>query len=208
MSWRAAVPVAAFALFIVGGLLLWFVWLVWQYNSTAQAQETEDCANAQVVNRFTGTGNQGTDPFEATGPFQLTYDLTAAGSANLDEPSLNIYVYDQQSGQIVADASQEGEGTGGVIVDVPPGTYTLSIFAINGEYTTTVEQCGGGLPSPDPDPGSPKTPSPTPSPSPGSLMKAGGPETGPVPLMPNGSCPREFADKRTGGVVPHSTVDE
>lgn len=199
MSWRAAVPVAAFALFIVGGLLLWFVSLVWQYNSTAQAQETEDCANAQVVNRFTGTGNQGTDPFEATGPFQLTYDLTAAGSANVDEPSLNIYVYDQQSGQIVADASQEGEGTGGVIVDVPPGTYTLSIFAINGEYTTTVEQCGGGSPSPDPDPGSPKTPSPTPSPSPGSLMKAGGPETGPVPLMPNGRCPREFADKRTGG---------
>lgn len=199
MSWRAAVSVAAFALFIVGGLLLWFVWLVWQYNSTAQAQQPDDCTNAQVVNRFTGTGNQGTDPFEATGPFQLTYDLTAAGSANLGEPSLNIYVYDQQSGQIVADASQEGEGTGGIIVDVPAGTYTLSIFAINGEYTTTVEQCGGGSPSPDPDPGSPKTPSPTPIPSPGSLMKAGGPETGPVPLMPNGSCPIEFADKRTGG---------
>lgn len=119
MSWRAAVPVAAFALFIVGGLLLWFVSLVWQYNSTAQAQETEDCANAQVVNRFTGTGNQGTDPFEATGPFQLTYDLTAAGSANVDEPSLNIYVYDQQSGQIVADASQEGEGTGGSLSTCP-----------------------------------------------------------------------------------------
>lgn len=26
----------------------------------------------------------------------------------------------------------------------------------------------------------------------GSLMNAGGPEAGPVPLMPDGSCPAEF----------------
>ncbi len=176
MAWRAAVPVFASALFIAGVLLLWFAWgAVSQPGSTARAQEPENCADARLVNRFTGTGNQGTEPFEATGPFRVAYDLTAADGASLEEPSLTIYVYEQQSGQIVADARQEGEGTGAIVVDVTPGTYTLSIFAINGEYTTTVEQCGGGgSPSTNPAPGAPKTSSPAPSPSPGPLMKAGG----------------------------------
>ncbi len=50
----------------------------------------------------------------------------------------------------------------------------------------------------------PKTPSPapkTPSPAPedsGTLMNAGGSTTGPVPMMPNGSCPRELPVKRDG----------
>jgi len=49
----------------------------------------------------------------------------------------------------------------------------------------------------------PKTPSPapkTPSPPPddGTLMNAGGPTSGPMPMMPNGSCPREFPEIRDG----------
>ena len=32
----------------------------------------------------------------------------------------------------------------------------------------------------------------------GNLLEAGGPTSGPVPLMPNGSCPREFPTKREG----------
>lgn len=30
------------------------------------------------------------------------------------------------------------------------------------------------------------------------LMDAGGPQDGPVPLMPNGSCPKEFLTERDG----------
>jgi hypothetical protein len=30
------------------------------------------------------------------------------------------------------------------------------------------------------------------------LLDAGGPTTGPVPMMPNGSCPREFPTMRDG----------
>ncbi len=210
MSRRAAIPVTALALLVVGVLLFWFAWALSQHSSTARAQGTEDCANAQIVNRFTGTGNQGTEPFETTGPFRVTYDLTAADSANLAEPSLTIYVYDQQSGSIVADASQEGEGTGEIFVDVPPGTYTLSIFAINGEYTVPVEQCEGGAPS-STNPDQPKTepkdqpktqptpqPQPPPQPNRGELMKAGGPPDGPVPTMPDERCPREFPIKKSG----------
>jgi hypothetical protein len=32
----------------------------------------------------------------------------------------------------------------------------------------------------------------------GSLLEAGGPTSGPVPLMPNGGCPREFPTMRDG----------
>jgi hypothetical protein len=55
-------------------------------------------------------------------------------------------------------------------------------------------------PSKTPSP-APKTPTPPPPPPPssGSLMKAGGPETGPVPVMPNGGCPREFPERRDDG---------
>jgi hypothetical protein len=46
----------------------------------------------------------------------------------------------------------------------------------------------------------PKTPTPDPAlpPNDGTLMNAGGPTTGPVPMMPNGSCPRELPVKRNG----------
>jgi hypothetical protein len=43
-------------------------------------------------------------------------------------------------------------------------------------------------------PPAPKTPPPSPSPGPsdGTLMNAGGPTAGPMPKMPDGSCPPEF----------------
>lgn len=96
------------------------------------------------------------------------------------------------------------------------------------EYVVTVYECDPSagestVPSSNPSPSSPpapktpspapKTPSPapkTPSPAPktptpdpdppnvGTLMNAGGPTTGPVPMMPNGSCPQELPVKRDG----------
>jgi hypothetical protein len=49
-------------------------------------------------------------------------------------------------------------------------------------------------PSPSPQPEPPPRPTPTPTPTPS--LNAGGPETGPVPLMPNGSCPEEYPQAR------------
>jgi hypothetical protein len=42
----------------------------------------------------------------------------------------------------------------------------------------------------------PPTPTPFPIPPPTPSFKAGGAEAGPVPLMPNGSCPKEFPVKQ------------
>ena len=84
--------------------------------------------------------------------------------------------------------------------------------------TTTPSPSPSSSPFPNPSPApkapsppapktsspAPKTPSPaskTPMAAPedsGTLMNAGGPKTGPVPMMPNGSCPREFPTVRDG----------
>lgn len=55
----------------------------------------------------------------------------------------------------------------------------------------------GTTPGPRPTPG-PST-NPTPSNQGETLMEAGGPTDGPVPLMPNGGCPREYSVERGGG---------
>lgn len=55
----------------------------------------------------------------------------------------------------------------------------------------------GPTPTPPP-PTPPPPPSPSPAPGGGTLMNAGGPVVGPVPLMPNGECPAEFP-VRNGG---------
>jgi outer membrane biosynthesis protein TonB len=54
-------------------------------------------------------------------------------------------------------------------------------------------------PSPAPRPTPPAQPDPDPTPNTGTLMNAGGPTAGPVPLMPSGDCPPEFPDKRPEG---------
>jgi hypothetical protein len=36
----------------------------------------------------------------------------------------------------------------------------------------------------------------------GNLLEAGGPSSGPVPLMPNGGCPREFPTMQNGACYP------
>jgi hypothetical protein len=55
-------------------------------------------------------------------------------------------------------------------------------------------------PKTTPSPAAPKipTPAPAPPPSSGTLMSAGGSVDGPVPLMSDGSCPKEFPDLRNG----------
>lgn len=58
-------------------------------------------------------------------------------------------------------------------------------------------------PSPPPPPPPSPTPRPTPpppppGPNPSTLMEAGGPTTGPVPRKPDGGCPEEFPQERSG----------
>ena len=53
----------------------------------------------------------------------------------------------------------------------------------------------GPGPTPPPAPPRPNPPPPNPPP-PAPPFNAGGPKTGPVPIMPDGSCPKEYPDRR------------
>lgn len=53
-------------------------------------------------------------------------------------------------------------------------------------------------PSPEPFPSPSPSPSPSPPPSSDTLMEAGGPTSGPVPLMASGECPKEFPVQQGG----------
>jgi hypothetical protein len=101
-----------------------------------------------------------------------------------------------------ASLSQEGSGQGETLANTPPGNYYLDIIAGGVNYTLTVEQCEGGNLSRG---GSSPTPSATASasasaPAGGSpldnprddLLDAGGAIKGPLPLMSDGLCPKEF----------------
>jgi hypothetical protein len=78
----------------------------------------------------------------------------------------------------------------------------------NGIACDELQSAGGGQPA------SAGRASPQPSPQPsvdrgsqllnryGNLLEAGGPTSGPLPLMPDGGCPREFPTMRDGACYP------
>jgi hypothetical protein len=78
----------------------------------------------------------------------------------------------------------------------------------NGIACDELQSAGGGQPA------SASRASPQPSPQPsvdrgsqllnryGNLLEAGGPTSGPLPLMPDGGCPREFPTMRDGACYP------
>src|SRR5215208_1068738 len=100
----------------------------------------------------------------------------------------------------------ERPGSDTTYVNAGAGTYYLSIGSANATWTVTVEECSASAPgSPNPKgsvsssapaskPASkpaPASPSRKPKPK-RNLFDSGGPENGPVPLMPEGGCPAEF----------------
>jgi hypothetical protein len=206
----AAVP-------LVIAALLWF-------GTSAKAgaqEETGTCPDAQLIDEFRGTGNQTTDTFQTTtDSFRVRWEVDEGDTTDPNlAPNLRVEVNDEENIP-VSSGTQDGGGTGQTFVNEPPGIYSLDIDFIGGQgatYVVTVEQCEGGAPStkpggkttqqspppkktsPSPPPPSPRPsppPSPQPTPAPAPPFKAGGAEAGPVPLMPNGICPKEFPIKQ------------
>ena len=177
----------------------------------AEAQDTGTCPSAQLIDTFEGNGDQQTDTFDTTtDSFRVSYEVT--GSDPEFPASLFVDVIDANDpDQLpVADATQDGDGSGETFVNSPAGTYYLDISFFGGEYTITVEQCEGGDPSRNPGGGATPSPDPTASPTtdpqsdpqrPGDrngLLRSGGPKRGPVLTSPNGKCLPEYPVKRGG----------
>ena len=195
--------------------------LVWALVSTRAGAQTdegdeEECA---VVETFTGTGQQRTDLFDiGTSSWAVFYEFVDAEQG--PELSLDVTVYDERGGTVPADLEPpdpaDEPNTGTFDLQSAPGRYSLDIRPSNPdmEYIVEAAECegdspaGGGEttgPAPPPSPPqpfprpSPPPPRPQPSPPPpppAPPFKAGGPQDGPVPAMPNGGCPKEFPAKR------------
>lgn len=173
--------------------------LAWELMPKAEAQNS-----CQQVETFQGQGDLQTPPFEITGDtWQITYELS-----NLEEDvegGLFVDVY-TSDGEFVTSASQDVAGTNTTTVNAGAGSYYLDISSLFGDWTVTVEDCGtqdGGVPEPTtPEPTTP-APAPTPNPTPRDpgtdpLLDAGGSSGGPLPPMPDGTCPAEYPAMRAG----------
>ena len=200
---------------------------VFAQESTTDEQDFACSADEQQVETFTGTADQSFPEFEIGGA-EWRFIVEATSTAETSGTVSVSTVFDPDnpvSGFAIASVDPEfspTETNSSSVID-GPGTFALEVDANGAEYNVLVcesETPGGGsggtttgtpktqtppppapkTPSPAPKTPSPapKTPSPSPSPDRGTLMNAGGPTTGPVPMMPNGSCPREFPMIRDG----------
>ena len=180
----------------------------WDDAPKANAQQ-----NCDEVQTFSGNGIKETQPFTVSGDtWRLRYDFESS-TPDQHSSSFDMSVY--KSGNTIPESviTLERPGSDTTYVNAGAGTYYLSIGSANATWTVTVEQCSASAPpgSPNP-PGSasasapasnpattPPSDSPSPKPKPKrNLFDSGGPENGPVPLMPEGGCPAEFSVERAG----------
>jgi hypothetical protein len=117
-------------------------------------------------------------------------------------------------------------GTTSLLIQNGPGDYVVTVGFVGSGYTVTVEECTGGrasgprattprattprtttstsVPAESSASATPSTPSRPPRDSTldagpdTDLFESGGPRSGPLPLMPDGGCPKEFPVKTKG----------
>jgi hypothetical protein len=181
------------------------------WDDTRKANAQQNCDEVQT---FTGTGIKETQPFTVTSDtWRLRYDFQSS-TPDQQSSSFDMSVY--KTGNTIPESviSSERPGSDTTYVNAGAGTYYLSIGSANATWSVTVEECSASAPgSPNPKgstsssaPASQPATKPATKPAPASpsrkpkrnLFDSGGPENGPVPLMPEGGCPAEFPVERAG----------
>jgi hypothetical protein len=188
----------------------------WDDAPKANAQQ-----NCDEVQTFTGSGIKETQPFTVTSDtWRLRYDFEST-TPDQQSSSFDMSVY--KTGNTIPESviTLERPGSDTTYVQAGAGAYYLSIGSANATWTVTVEDCSASAPPGSPNPegsASSSAPASTPASTPASkpattptpdspsrkpkpkrdLFESGGPENGPVPLMPDGRCPAEFSVERAG----------
>ena len=165
---------------------------------------------ASTISR--GYANYG--PFTTTGDsFAVRMDASSSqpGGAAVVVSEVN----DPANPGVIRRQAFQTPGTTSLLIQNGPGDYVVTVGFVGSGYTVTVEECAGG-----PDGGSRTTstsvppdssasaPPSTPARAPRDstldagpdtdLFESGGPQSGPLPLMPDGGCPKEFPVKTNG----------
>src|SRR5918993_3932292 len=188
------------------------------WDDTRKANAQHNCDEVQT---FSGSGIKETQPFTVSGDtWRLRYDFE---STTLDQQSSSFDMSVYKTGNTIPQSviTLERPGSDTTYVNAGAGTYYLSIESANATWSVTVEECSASAPPSSPNPkGSasasarastsasattpastapPQKPKPPPKPKDKrNLFNSGGPENGPVPLMPDGGCPAEFSFERAG----------
>jgi hypothetical protein len=174
----------------------------WDDTRIANAQQ-----NCDEVQTFTGTGIKETQPFTVTSDtWRLRYDFES-NTPDQQFSSFDRIVYKTSNTIPESVMTLERPGSDTSYVNAGAGTYYLSIGSANAPWTVRVEECGESAPPGSPNPpgsasasapaSTPESASPSPKPKPNrNLFDSGSPTTEPLPLMPNGGCPREFPVQR------------
>lgn len=176
------------------------------WDDTRKANAQQNCDEVQT---FTGSGIKETQPFTVTGDtWRLRYDFQST-TPDQQFSSFDLSVY--KTGNTIPESviTLERPGSDTSYVNAGAGTYYLSIGSANATWTVTVEDCSASATPGSPNPkgsassstpaSTPKSASPSRKPKPDrNLFDSGGPENGPVPLMPDDGCPAEFPVERAG----------
>lgn len=98
---------------------------------------------------------------------------------------------------VLTNAARAQETTAGQVT-----TAEQTLQETTATASPSLETTSTASPSPATASPSPSTASPSPNQRRGSLMDAGGPSAGPVPLMPGGGCPEEYPVRRQEACYP------
>jgi hypothetical protein len=155
------------------------------------------------------------------GPFTTTSDsfvvrLDASSSRPGGAAVVVGEVNDPANPGVIRRQAFQTPGTTSLLIQNGPGNYVVTVGFVGSGYTVTVEECAGGrtttprtttstsVPAESSASAAPSTPSRTPRDSTldagpdTDLFESGGPRSGPLPLMPDGGCPKEFPVKTKG----------
>ena len=163
-------------------------------GASAFAQEQGVCTPATEI---TGRGNHESDPFEIKGQsFRVVFDADNPGQT---EGYAFFNVIDENGGVVQPDSQNLSSDdpthvAGDATFSGDPGSYSIEIASQEADYTINVEDCGGPARGQSRQTSLPKTGQSNES----RLLEAGGPTSGPVPVMPGGGCPEEYPVERSG----------